>query len=59
MMVSTLAVIISLSLFVILALDLPFTGDLAVQPTALRGEITEFCSYNFVAPGLVNNCKVM
>jgi hypothetical protein len=57
MMVSTLSVIISLSLFVILALDLPFTGDLAVQPTAVRGEMTEFCNYNFVAPPLVSNCK--
>jgi hypothetical protein len=58
MMVSALAVIISLSLFVILALDLPFTGDIAVQPTALRGEIAEFCSYNFVTPRSLSNCRV-
>ena len=58
MMVSTLSVIISLSLFVILVLDLPFTGDLAVQPTALRGEVTHFCSYNFIAPPFLSNCNV-
>jgi hypothetical protein len=56
-MVSTLAVIISLSLFVILVLDLPFTGDIAVQPSALKAEINEFCSYNFVDPNLGSNCK--
>jgi protein-S-isoprenylcysteine O-methyltransferase Ste14 len=55
-MVSTLAVIISLSLFVILALDLPFTGDIAVQPTALKGEMAEFCSYNFVNTQPSSNC---
>ena len=57
MMVAALAVMISLSLFVILALDLPFTGDIAVKPTALRGEIAKFCSYDFVNVQLASNCE--
>ncbi len=56
-MVSTLAVIIGLSLFVILSLDLPFTGDVAAKPSALREEIVEFCSYNFRIPTEGHNCK--
>src|SRR5262249_13254425 len=47
-MVGTLAAIIGLSLFVILALDLPFTGDVATRPTAMVRELDEFCGYNFV-----------
>jgi hypothetical protein len=55
-MVGTLAAIIGLSLFVILSLDLPFTGDVAVQPTAMKSALTEFCSYNFVIPGAGAHC---
>jgi hypothetical protein len=55
-MLSTLAVLISLSLFVILTLDLPFTGDVAIRPTALKNELAEFCSYNFVNPAEGHNC---
>lgn len=56
-MVSTLAAIIALSLFVILSLDLPFTGDVAAKPTALKEETVEFCSYNFANPTEAHNCK--
>jgi Protein of unknown function (DUF4239) len=55
-MVSTLAAIIALSLFVILTLDLPYTGDVAAKPDALEAEINEFCSYNFVVPTAGENC---
>jgi hypothetical protein len=55
-MVSTLAAIIALSLFVILTLDLPYTGDVAARPDALEAEINEFCSYNFVVPAGGENC---
>lgn len=47
LMVSALAAIISLSLFVILTLNLPFTGGVALQPDAMQAEIAEFPSYNF------------
>jgi hypothetical protein len=56
-MVATIAVLIGLSLFVILALDLPFTGGVAIQPEALKSEINEFCSYNFVNPTEGRNCN--
>jgi hypothetical protein len=56
-MVSILATLISLSLFLILVLDLPFTGDVAVTPSALTSEINEFCSYNFVHPQLARDCE--
>lgn len=49
-MISILATLITLSLFLILTLDLPFTGTVATHPTALTDEIHEFCSYNFVHP---------
>ena len=55
-MVSTLATIIALSLFVILTLDLPYSGDVAAKPGALEAEINEFCSYNFVVPAAGENC---
>ena len=55
-MVSTLATIIALSLFVILTLDLPYSGDVAAKPGALEAEINEFCSYNFVVPAAGTNC---
>ena len=57
LMVSTLAAIIGLSLVVILTLDLPFTGDVAAEPTALIDEMNEFCSYNFVIPTQAHNCQ--
>jgi hypothetical protein len=58
-MVSILATLIALSLFVILVLDLPFSGDVAVAPTALEDEISEFCTYNFVHPRLPGNCDAL
>lgn len=47
LMVSFLAAIIALSLLVILTLNLPFTGDVALKPDAMQAEIGEFSSYNF------------
>jgi hypothetical protein len=41
-MVGALAALTALMLFLIVSLDLPFTGDLAVQPSALREAIAEF-----------------
>jgi hypothetical protein len=58
-MISILAALIALSVFVILALDLPFSGDVAVQPAALHDEINEFCSYNFINPRLPGNCDAI
>jgi hypothetical protein len=56
-MVSSLAIIIALSLFVILTLELPFTGQVATKPSQLKAEMVEFCSYNFVHPQQGANCK--
>jgi hypothetical protein len=42
LMVASLAGMISLTLFLILSLDLPFSGDLAVPPTAMTHAIAEF-----------------
>jgi hypothetical protein len=56
-MVGTLAAIIGLMLFVILSLDLPFTGDVATPPTAMISELNEFCSYEFVLPGAGAHCR--
>lgn len=55
-MVSILATLIALSLFLILVLDLPFSGDVAVGPGPLVDEIHEFCTYNFINPRLPGNC---
>lgn len=55
-MVSTLAAMIALSLFLILTLDLPFTGGMSVKPDALKHEITEFCGYDFIHPEATKNC---
>jgi hypothetical protein len=55
-MVSIIAALVGLSLFVILSLDLPFTGDVGVHPEALKDEINEFCAYNFVHPARAMNC---
>lgn len=41
-MVAALASIIAVSLFVILTLDLPFTGAIAVKPDAMRSVIASF-----------------
>lgn len=56
-MMSTLSIIIGLSLFLILVLDLPYSGDLAIKPDALKGEIAEFCSYDFVHPERADLCR--
>jgi hypothetical protein len=42
LMVSSLATMAAVTLFLILSLDLPFTGDLAVGPTAMDDAISEF-----------------
>ena len=42
LMVSSLAAMTALMLFVTLSLDLPFSGDLAVAPTAMRDAVEEF-----------------
>ena len=42
LMVTALAATISLSLFLVLALDLPFTGDLSVRPHAMQEALREF-----------------
>ncbi|HWF72796.1 MAG TPA: DUF4239 domain-containing protein [Solirubrobacteraceae bacterium] len=47
LMVSALAAIISLSLLVILTLNLPFTGGVALGPDAMHSAIAEFPSYKF------------
>jgi hypothetical protein len=57
-MLAILSTLIALSLFVILTLDLPFTGGVAVAPSALTGEMNEFCSYNFVHPKQGENCNL-
>jgi hypothetical protein len=41
-MVGALAAMTALMLFLVVSLDLPFTGDLAVKPTAMREAISEF-----------------
>lgn len=41
-MVSLLAAMAALMLFLILSLDLPFSGDLAADPTAMQNAISEF-----------------
>jgi hypothetical protein len=47
LMVSALAAVIALSLFVILTLNLPFTGGVALKPDALRAVIAQFPNYKF------------
>jgi hypothetical protein len=42
LMVSAFAALVGLVLAVIVSLDLPFTGDVAVSPTAMSNAITEF-----------------
>lgn len=46
LMVSSLAAMTALMLFVTLSLDLPFSGDLAVEPTAMRSAIHEFGDFD-------------
>jgi hypothetical protein len=41
LMVSALAAMISLTLFLVLSLDLPYSGDLSVGPTAMRHAVSE------------------
>jgi hypothetical protein len=50
-MLSILATLIALSLFVILTLDLPFSGGVAATPRALIDEIQQFCGYRYVDIG--------
>ena len=46
LMVGALASVIGLVLFLILVLDLPFTGGVGVKPHAMRGVIREFAHYS-------------
>jgi hypothetical protein len=46
-MVTALGTIVALSLFVILTLDLPFTGGVSVKPNAMRSVIAEFSRQHF------------
>jgi hypothetical protein len=57
-MLAILATLIGLSLFVILTLDLPYTGSVAVKPDALMDEVSEFCSYNFVHATRGAHCAI-
>jgi hypothetical protein len=41
-MVSSLAAMMTVLLFLIISLDLPYSGDLAVGPTAMQDAISEF-----------------
>jgi hypothetical protein len=45
LMVSALASTVGLALFLILTLDLPFTGDVAVGPSSMEDVIEEFSHY--------------
>jgi hypothetical protein len=47
LMISALASMIALPLVVILTLNLPFTGDVAVKPDAMRVELSVFSHINF------------
>jgi hypothetical protein len=42
LMVAALSAMIGVTLFVIMSLDLPYTGDVAVKPDAMRQTITDF-----------------
>lgn len=42
LMLSSLAAMTALMLYLILSLDLPFSGDLAVEPNAMRNAISEY-----------------
>jgi hypothetical protein len=42
LMVGSLAAMVSLIIFLVLSLDLPFSGDVAVRPDAMRDAIHEF-----------------
>lgn len=56
MMVSALAVIIGLCLFVILDFDLPFSGQTAIKPTSLKSDLDEFCLYDLANPQTGERC---
>jgi hypothetical protein len=57
MMVSALAVIIGLCLFVILDFDLPFSAQTAIKPTSLKSDLNEFCVYDLANPQAGGHCK--
>lgn len=57
LMVSALAVIIALCLFVILDFDLPFSGQTAIKPTSLKSDLAEFCVYDLANPSAGEHCK--
>jgi hypothetical protein len=57
MMVSALAVIIGLCLFVILDFDLPFSGQTAIKPTSLTSDLDEFCVYDLANPQTGEHCN--
>ena len=47
LMVASLAMIISLSLFTVAALDYPFKGDIRIQPDAFEQVLDRFHESNF------------
>lgn len=57
LMVSALSIIIALCLFVILDFDLPFSGQTAIKPTALKSDLVEFCAYDLANPRAGEHCK--
>src|SRR5204863_5592437 len=57
LMVSALAVIIALCLFVILDFDLPFSGQTAIKPTSLKSDLVEFCVYDLANPQAGEHCQ--
>ena len=57
LMVSALAIIIALCLFVILDFDLPFSGQTAIKPTSLKSDLVEFCAYDLANPKAGEHCR--
>lgn len=55
-MMSILSTLIALMLFVIMSLDLPYTGSVSIKPEAMIDEINEFCGYNFTHPHIRAMC---
>jgi hypothetical protein len=45
LMVAALAAMVGLILFLVLSLDLPFTGDLSVGPSSMLHAIEEFTDF--------------
>jgi hypothetical protein len=50
LMMSALAAIVGLALFLIVSLDLPYTGDVGVHPAAMQEALQEFREYATLRP---------